>query len=224
MVLTICKWSCIYFLVVGCTLSSIAQIKEETQAMSQGVANGFTVVLPQVQKKVADDLWKDYIRKYGGKYKYDKKSQEHQSMGAIIGTISASEPLNVYASIREVGAEMVLTVWLQNSRDFISSSDEPGAFEAIELQLAHFARETAREKLRLELREEERHLSKIESEMQRLVKRKENLELEIEKAKKRIEEAEAEIEVNQSDQSKTRVTIKSQEEVVKELRQRLSDM
>jgi DNA-directed RNA polymerase beta' subunit len=201
-----------------------SQIKEEANAMSQGVANSFSLVLPNVQKNLADDLWKDYIRKYGGKYKFDRKQNEHQSLEAVIGTISLDDKLNIYASIREVGTDLVFTLWIQNGSEYISSRDNADKYEAIELQMQHFAREVAREKLRLQLREEEKQLSKVEQELQRLARKKEGLELEIEKAKKRIEEAERDLQSNLVDRRKTEVSIKSQQEIVRELKQKLQDM
>jgi DNA-directed RNA polymerase beta' subunit len=204
--------------------STWSQIKEEANAMSQGVANSFSLVLPDVQKKLADDLWKDYIKKYGGKYKFDRKQNEHQSLEAVIGTLSLEEKLNIYASIKEVGSDLVFTLWIQSGNEYISSRDNADKYEAIELQMQHFAREVAREKLRLQLRDEEKQLSKIEQELQRLVRKKESLELEIEKARKRIEEAERDIQTNIEDQGKTEVSIKSQQEIVRELKQKLQDM
>jgi len=224
MVLIMKRFLFVVFICFQFLTAAWSQIKEEANSMSQGVANSFTVVLHSVPKKIADDLWKDYIRKYGGKYKFDRKQNEHQSLEAAIGTISLEEKLNIYASVREVGSDLVFTLWIQSGNEFMSSRDNADQYQAIELQMQHFAREVAREKLRMQLRDEEKQLSKVEQELQRLVRKKENLELEIEKARKRIEEAETEIQANLKDQGKTEVSIKSQQELVRELKQKLQDM
>jgi hypothetical protein len=204
--------------------TSYTQVKEDMQAMSFGVNNSFSIVLSSVDKKLVDELWKDYIRKYGGKYKWDKKWAEHQLPGAIIGNIHTSKPVNIYASSKAIGQDVLLTTWFQMDEEFISSEKMPQHFEAVELQLQHFAREVSREKLRLQIKEEEKQFSRIETDLQRLARKKDQLENEIEKARKRIEEAEREIQYNLEEQGKTKVNLQSQKENLEQLRQKLHDM
>jgi hypothetical protein len=204
--------------------TSSGQVKEEVSMMSQGLYNSFSIVLQGADKKLADNLWKDYIRKYGGKYKWDRKNNEHQLTNAIIGNISVSKPINIFATTKVVGHDIVLTSWFQIEEKFIQSDKDPEYYEAIELQLQHFARELSREKLRLLIVDEEKTLAKIESEMSKLTKRKENLENEIEKAKKRIQDAEQEIILNLEEQNKTQLNSKSQQETINQLKQKLHDM
>ncbi len=205
-------------------ISSFGQVKEEVSIMSQGLYNSFSIALQGADKKLADNLWKDYIRKYGGKYKWDRKNSEHQLNNAIIGNISVSIPINIFATTKVVGHDIVLTTWFQIDGNFIQSDKDPEYYEAIELQLQHFARELSREKLRLHILDEEKNLAKIESEMSKLTKRKANLENEIEKAKKRIQEAEQEIILNLEEQNKTQINSKTQLEAINQLKQKLHDM
>lgn len=200
------------------------QIKESIDRNSQGLHNSFSIVLQQVDHKLANQLWRDYIKKYGGKYKWDRKALEHQISGAIIGNISPNIPIDLIATVKTLGHDQVLTVWVFANNEWVESQKHPEWFEAIELQLQHFAKEVSREKLKLQIKEEERNLSKIESDLQRLIKKKESLEQEIEKAKKRIEEAEREIILNLEEQSKTNVRLNTQKSDLEALRQKLHDM
>jgi hypothetical protein len=201
-----------------------AQVKEENSPMSQGIFNGYSVVLDGVDSKLVDQVLKDYFKKYGGKYKWNRKFREHEFIGIFLNNIQQSTPLDLFAQTKNTGTDAVLTIWIKLEEGFLESGKKPEAFEATEIMLQHFSREVAREKLKNNIKEEERNTTKLESDLNRLKKRNENLHSEIEKARKRIEDAENEIQVNEKEQSQTNLSIKRQEELLEQLKRKLNEM
>jgi len=203
---------------------SSAQIKEENSPMSQGIFNSFSIVLDGVDTKLADQVLKEYFKKYGGKYKWNRKFKEHEFAGIFLNNINKESTLDLFAQTKSTGSDVVLTVWLRGESGFLESGKNPESFEATEIMLQHLAREVAREKLRNTIKDEERAAAKLESDLNKLQRRKENLHNEIEKAKQRITDAENEIQVNEKEQSQANLSIKRQQELIEQLKRKLNEL
>ena len=75
-------------------------VQEGEWMMSLGKQNAFFADMPEVNKDIAEDVWKDYMKDYG-KVKRNKKAKEYYSQEANIPIIGGTQPLNVYAKFDE---------------------------------------------------------------------------------------------------------------------------
>ena len=87
-----------------------------------------------------------------------------------------------------------------------------------------FALEVTREKIKIEIKEEEGRLKKLSKKLKKLERANSNYHRDIKVAKEKIRKAEGNIEQNEIDQDDTRTAIEAQMELLEAVKKRLSDL
>ena len=206
-----------------CCRIALAQISENEKSMSLGLNNSLTLELPDAEGKFVEKLWKKYIRQYSGKTKRNRKEKEYFTENARIKGIGDGE-IHLYSRVTDQGNDAYLTCWFDTGEGFVSSYDHPDQYTEAEKELMRFALEVTREKIKLELNDEEDKLKKLNKNLKKLERSNDSYHREIEQAKERIRKAEANIEQNEIDQQDTRSAIELQEQAVEKVRKRLGDL
>lgn len=203
---------------------SAQEMRDGVKSMSEGVQHAVYMDMPGVTEILVNDTWKDYIKKYGGKHKWNRKAKELFSAGVMLPNIS-SQPFNIYAASAANGPAVQFIIWLQSpDGTFYTQERLLAQQENLENLLLHFNLEVQREDLRAIIKEEEKIYSKQDSDLKKLEKSKERLHKDIEDAQNKIKKSEAEIEQNIKDQELSRQQIKSQQDKIDALKKKLSDL
>lgn len=201
-----------------------AQVTEAKRGMSQGVHHSLQILLPGSTEKLVEDVWKDYMKEFKAKPKYDRKTKEHFSDDAEITAIGGSNTVDVYAKIEGRGGDVDFTLWFDLGGAYLNSDDHTAKYREAEAFVMEFALEVARTKTNEELDTEEKQLKDLESDLSQLERENERLHKEIEKAKERIAQAERDIESNLQEQEKARKMIQKQTQKVTEVKKKLGDL
>jgi DNA repair exonuclease SbcCD ATPase subunit len=205
--------------------SAVAQeMRDGVKSMSAGVQHAVYTDIAGVTEELVNDTWKEYIKKYGGKHKWNRKAKELFSEGVMLPNIS-SEPINLYAAAIEGGSSVQFILWLQSpDGTFYTQERLLSQQENLQNLMTHFELEVKREDLRAIIKDEEKLYNKQESDLKKLEKSKERLHKDIEDAQEKIKKSEAEIEQNIKDQELSRQQIKSQQDKLEALRKKLSNL
>lgn len=200
------------------------EMRDGVKSMSAGVQHAVFTDMPGVSEDLVNDTWKEYIKKYGGKHKWNRKAKELFSQGVMLPNIS-SEPINLFAATVVNGSSVQFILWLQSTDGaFYTQERLMSQQENLENLLLHFGLEVKREDLRAIIKEEEKLFSKQESDLKKLEKSKDRLHKDIEEAQDKIKKSEAEIEQNIKDQELSRQQIKSQQDKIDSLKKKLSNL
>ncbi len=214
----------IFCLILCFTTSSFAQISETKRMMSQGNNNAITLEVANAGDNLISDVWKNFIKdNYKGKTKYDRREKEHITDDIDIPSLGQGNTIDMYVSIEEKGSDATFYLWCDLGGAYLSSKEHPNRFDAAETMLLRFGLEIEKEKLRLEIEEEEKNLKKMEGDLRKLENDNDRYHKIIEKAKKEIQEAEDDISKNLQEQEMAKDKIRAQEDVVEQLRQKLKN-
>lgn len=199
-----------------------SQVLEETRVMSIGSKPSLTIVLPGADTKVADAVWKEYMKPYGKVTKV-KQSKEYIVSDVQILDIGGVNRLNVYSLSEEVADGAKMVIWFDMGPDFISSETYPKEYVAGVKFLKDYAQRVKVDMITTELEEQEKVLSKVESNFAKLQRENENLHRIIEDSKKRIAQAEEDIEKNLKEQEVTQKEIEMQKNALEGVQKKLEE-
>lgn len=201
--------------------SSFTQINEEVRSMTQGLQNALIINIPNVQDKLVEKIWKNYIKTKDAKTKKIRKSEEWIAEGINIPGIGTSSTVDVYATFEQVGEDVRMIAWFDVGAGYLSSEQHPDSYGAGEEFLNAFELEVYREGIKSEIAAEESVMKKLETDLNKLQKANERLLRDIEIAKKKIANAEADIIDNQDLQKETTLKIEAQKSVLENKRKQL---
>lgn len=200
-----------------------SQVSFVDDNMSEGLRPGVSILLPNVDTRFVDSQWKTYIKKYGGKYRWNRREGEHRNEGTSIPNVSP-ESINVYAATREAGNNTQFIVWFQEGTQFLNPQKDSLKMDNAANLLNHFALEVAREKLKDDIKEEEKNLSKLENELRKQERQNEKLHQDIEDYKEKIAKAQQDIIDNEKQQVDSGAAISSQKARIENLKEQLSEL
>jgi hypothetical protein len=213
------------FLLLGSFSQTLAQVREVTKAMSLGTRSALVLEVPDVDDKLASTVWKSYTKDfYNSKTKWDRKENEWVTPDADIVSLGMGNKVSLYSTIEEEKNGVIFTLWIDLGNSFINSSDTPERYEEAEKIIIRYGLELAQEGVKLEIKEEEKNLEKMESDLKKLVGAKERYEREIEKAQEAIKKAEDNIVKNKKDQEDAADQIKEQLKLIEVIRKKLNDI
>jgi septal ring factor EnvC (AmiA/AmiB activator) len=193
--------------------------------MSQCEQTGQEIAIPEVN---ADDVRKalnKWGKGYKAKFSTAKGSQEVFIDNAIIPTVS-DNAVDIYVTVNpgRDGKGAVMKTYIDLGGIFLSSSEHPMAFTAIEKEIIDFAREQLIAFADENVKAEEKHLSSLESDLKSLQKDKANYEKDIRNNTDNIAKREQEIIQNESDQKIKEQQMVIQQGIVQETRMKRSSM
>lgn len=202
-----------------------AQTSNERKTMSEGVYEAVVLEVPDLSAKIVGNLWADFTKDfYDVRSKYNRKTKEYFSDDAEIAAIGKGNTLDMYASIEDKGKGAVLSVWFDLGGAYLSASTHPERYLEAEKMLIRFGLEAAKEKVRMDIEDQEKALGDLEGDLKKMGNDKERLERDIEKAKETIARAEEGLEQNAQSQEAKQEEIKAQEELIEATKRKLKDL
>ena len=191
-----------YALIICLTLGFIptlsGQVTEVSHPMSIGDQNAMVIELAEGTHEIFEQHWKRYSKDYG-KVRKVKGTDELKIEFAQIEDVAGTDPINVYVRHLFVDSVEHMYMWVEKADGFVSSADHPDAYEGCESILEDFAYQAEVELISEELRDQEKILTRLESDLGRLQRQNESYHKTILKSKTQISEAEMNIETNAKD-------------------------
>lgn len=206
------------------SLLTRSQVFESDEAMVNGTQSAFIVTLETNDAKLAEKVWKNFMKDYGGKTKGVKGGKEDLTSGAEIVGINGVNPINVYSrTAASVEGNVEMIVWFDLGDEYLASNRRT-QYEEAEKMLLKYALECKKEQTQNELDDAEKKLKALENDMDKLKRQNNSYHKDIEDAEKKIEQAKENIVKNDEQQVDTHQKIDLQKELLEEIKRRLSDL
>lgn len=201
-----------------------SQVAERTESMSLGTNTALVVQFEGVSDKLVGEAWENFIKKYyGSKAEWQRKQKEWFTNDINIPAIGGATPVDLHAST--TGKENAkFSLWVNMGNSFLNSRDNYDQYKEAEKLVETFALEVQKEKVQLELEDQEKQLKQLEKELEKLVNANARYHTDIEKAKEAIQKAEANIVQNEKDQEVARQKIENQKQVVDNVKKKKDDI
>lgn len=196
-------------------------VHEASKEMSLGSHNSFYIDIDNVDAKLAEKVWKKYMKEYA-KVKRNRKAKEYYAMDAKVGPIGGVENLNIYSKFQE-GSEQVTTyVWIDMGGHFANSNENPSEAKGIRSFLVGYKEELMRENFRLMIKDQEKLVKRSQKDLSKLERKNKDLHKDIEKLKKKIVEKEEDIVKNLKEQEDQKMVILNDEKDLQKLKDSLN--
>ncbi|WP_242922962.1 DNA repair ATPase [Pontibacter liquoris] len=171
-----------------CQAQSV-QISEKEQSVN-GVLRRGQQLSVQLDPKVVEKSWKDYLSQKAGKTKYAKGV--YMVENAMIDTITTT-PLRVLSTVGSDAQGSYVWWSLDMGVAYVDKSATPKEYAAAENFLRGFGRKLYRDDVLRQINAAEEVLRATKAEQDHVVKEANDIQLSIEKNKKRRQELEAEL-------------------------------
>lgn len=191
--------------------------------ISQGNHTGLEVFIPEVNVKDVQSALSKWTKSNKGKYVASKKSTELFQDNMMLSSVSENT-VDLYTLLSQESEGVRLKTFVDLGGAFLSSAGHPQAFEAMELELINFARNQYSSKVDDDVKNEEKHLSKLQSELKNLEKQNDNYRKDIADNKENIQKQELAIAKNEIDQKSKEQQISIQQEILLAARQKRNSM
>ena len=201
------------------------RITETTETMSDGMNNALIVTLEVNSKKLAENVWRNFMEDYGGKTKRAKGGDENLTTVEIVG-INGVKPISIYtrAQASEEDARAVdFIVWFDLGEEYLGSAWKTQYQEAEKL-LLKYAHACKVEATNEELEEAGKKLRSMQNDLERLERQHSGYEKDIADAEKRIVQARENIAKNVQQRGDTMQKIDLQKQLLEEIERRLNDL
>ncbi|MFN7115431.1 MAG: hypothetical protein ACK4TA_01450 [Saprospiraceae bacterium] len=203
---------------------SQSRVSERSETMSLGSNNALVVQLNGVSDKQVGEFWEKFMKKrFNAKAEWQRKSKEWFIDNINIPAIGGATPVDLHATAK--GKEnATFSLWVNMGTAFLNSYENYDQYKEAEKLMEDFVLEVEREKVAMELAEQEKQLKQFEKELERLQAANDRYHKEIEKAKAAIQEAETNIVQNEKDQEVARQKIENQKKVVETVQQKKNNI
>ena len=181
------------------SFSQVTSVAPVTQNMSQGMQNGFKVLVPEGEHKEVQRAWEKLMKDYGGKTTKVPKSSDLLSSNVLIPSIEDTA-IEVYSNFNATPEGVYLNVFVKSGSVYYNYNSDKS--REVQMIMKKFATNTAYEAVSKRLAQESKDLEKLEKEKKNLIKDKESYEKEIKRAKETIEKREKDLVTNAEAQKK----------------------
>lgn len=206
--------------VVTCVLMFLSvqaqDVTESRQSMSLGNYPSFSMTVRNMDAKVVEDVWKEYLKDLRGASPKKKKS-EYFVDDAKMRDLS-DNTVDVFSTVESAGQDTRIVVWFDLGGAFLNSEAHADKVPVAKKWLADFNQRIEIKRVELELEAEEGKLKDMTKEFDKLQKDQERLTKSIEDYKKKIEEAEAELVKNADAQKMQQDQMAAQQQVVERVK------
>lgn len=199
-------------------------VSEVSETFSQGTQKGLSIEIPEVTAEFMLDEWKDFIGKYDGKTKIEKKLGESFTDNAVIKEINANNTIDIYAKVIGKDKSQKLVVFFNLGGAYMNSSTHATQYKAAENLVIQFSRKALKSDMKNRLEAAEKLLKEYNKDKKELEQDQSKSLSNIEKYKAEIKKEEENIELNKKKQGEKDTQIGSQNKVVEDLRQKYEQM
>ena len=189
---------------------SAQDVMEEQKVMSKGLQTSVNLEIKNVEENFVEKTWREYMKEFSKKTKYNRKEKEWVSLNSSITSINASAPVTVFAKIDKAGKKVLVNSWFEVNGSFLNSTSHEDAFESSEDFMKNFHHLLMIRQVELEVSAEEKALGKLENALKRLQNDNAKYHKEIEKAKETIIKNEENIVKNEKEQKDAQKEINAQ--------------
>lgn len=202
---------------------AIGQVIEQERRMSLGEQSALVLEIPNSDTKTVESVWKSYFGNYGRTRK-NRKADEWYVNGAEISALGMSRPVDVYAQISGNQTGTTVVTWIDMKGGFLSANKYPEQYPKAVKMLQDFQIEVRKEILKSDLKEQEKLLSRLESDLKKLMRDNEDLHKTIKKAEEAIVKAREDIEQNIRDQEQKKSELSSQQSTVEGVKKKIKHL
>jgi len=212
--------SIFFFLLSQALLSSsqVTSVAPVTQKMSQGIQNGFKVLVPEGDQKEVQRAWEKLMKEYGGKTSKVQRSDDLLSTSVLIPSVEDTA-IDIYSNFNPTPEGVYLSVFVKSGTVYYDYSSSKSA--AIQAILKKFATQTAHDAVAQRLDSEAKDLEKLEKDKKNLEKDKASYEKEIKRAKETIEKREKDLIENSEAQKKKQSEIIEKKKMINKTKAKL---
>ncbi|GIV43710.1 MAG: hypothetical protein KatS3mg035_0833 [Bacteroidia bacterium] len=193
------------------------RVEEVVENMSKGTQKGLAIEIPEVSEDFLLKEFKDWIDKFKGKTKLDKKNNEVFSDDAFLKELSANT-FDVYGKVINKGKSQRLVMFIDLGGAFLNTQMHADKYKIMEGHLLEFGKSVIKNDLKNRLDEAEEVLKKLEKEKKDLEQEQSKSLKNIEEAKNTIKKEEENIEANKKKQAEKDKQISEQIKVVENLK------
>ncbi len=201
-----------------------AQIVEAEKVMATGANNALILEIPNADDKIVEKVWKSYAKSFDGKVKKVKKSEDQITTSPSIAGFSGAGLKNIYVRFVQDGTNVAFHSWFELEDQYLNSYSHPEEFDEAQRVLLNFGLEVAKEYTIMELDDEEKNLKKMNNDLKKLMKEKENYEKAIADFEQKIIDAKADIENNIIEQARMGETIEAQNDAIEIVKKKLANL
>ncbi len=198
-------------------------VNEIEEIISQGQQTGFEIFIPEVNIKSVQSGLSKWTKSNKGKFVFSKKEKEILLDNVELNTVSENT-VDMYTILSEVNDGVQIKTFVDLGGAFISSAEHPEAFKAMEIILIDIAREQLTLKVGGDVKDEEKHLKKLNTELKQLQNANQSYHKEITRNKDNIQKQELAIKKNEIDQKVKEEQIALQEEILLAVREKSATM
>jgi hypothetical protein len=200
---------------------SAQEVKQVDKTMSLGNKPAYYVEVNDIEKKVVEKAWEEYVKSYG-KMKDNKKAKESYMNQVSIPMINGSNKIDFYSKQEEGRNQITTYVWIDLGGAFANPTDHAKQAEGAKQFLFDFWVFAKKKSVSNELEDQEKVQKDLEKDLSKLEGKNEDLKKDIEKYKEKIRQAEIEIEQNFRDQDNKKVDIATQKKVIEKVVDKLN--
>lgn len=194
---------------------------EGLQDMSLGDHTAFSLVLDDADDKLVMEVWKDFLKQYGGKTRKVKRSSELYTDDAQASVLGPN-PVDIYSLVDGKGSGSVLSIWVDAGGSFVNSEDNPDGADGVEFLLDEFQKSLHVRQVENELKEQEKELKDRERMLAKLEAANDKLHRQIADWQDKIAKAEGDIEVNVTEQADAEQLIQDQKDLLHQIEVKLA--
>jgi hypothetical protein len=163
------------------------EVKVEPRPSSHGVRPAFEVAVPQATADDAVKLWEKTLTG-GGILKKSPKMENVKDewiiRDIVIGDISP-EPLNSFTQVSSFPGHIYVRIFLQKENEFLGSEgSSPQITDAASRFISNYAVELYKQAVEKELKEEEKKLTSLENDYDKMTRQNKSFNKKIDKAEK----------------------------------------
>lgn len=195
---------------------------------SKGVQTSLSINLPGVRKSVVNRVWNSYAHThFGSKPKYNRKMKTYVALQANAPAL-ASGPVDLVSRTSQIGEDVAFSLSVNTpinmQAPFMSVAQVGRKGGNASTVLEDFALEVRREKIRIQIEDEEKNLRQMEGSLRQLKNANLRYHREIELAQQRIVRAKENIQQNEKDQVTAADQIKVQHKLLEAVKKQLSQL
>lgn len=198
-------------------------VNEIEENMSQGQQTGFEIFIPEVDLRSVQKALSKWTKSNKGKYVFSRKATEIFLDNVELSSVSENS-VDMYTTLTQEKDGVMLKTFVDLGGAFISSADHNQAFNAMEVILKDFAREQLASKIGDDVKAEEKHLKKLQSELKQFERANDKFHNDIAKNKDNIRNEELAIKKNEMDQKTKEEQIALQGEILLAVREKSISM
>jgi len=201
-----------------------AQVGETEKSMALGTHTALVLDIPQADDRFVAKVWNNYLRDfYKTKTKQLRGGGEILAEGLSIPALNPGGTVDLYAMPEKAGNDVRFYLWVKLPQGYLNSKEYEDQYKDGEALLRRFAVEVNKEKIRMDLTNQEKELASLERDLKRLQGDNTRLYKEIEDAKARIKKAEENIAQNEKDQRAAEEKIENQKKAVDSVKKSLEE-